>query len=298
MSAAPGRPTKPPKTKSRLEQLISQYAESASMPAGRVRNWVSFMVFAGAIERAVLPDGSPAFWFKGGLTMEARFGTPARATKDVDAIFRLGVDDEALLATLDEALTDEYHGFTFAVDPPTQVKDTIYRLARVRLAFNGRTWGSVKLEISPPEGSATRPDMVSALPLDFAGLQGPSMLPCLPVSFQIAQKLHAVTERFDLPRQNERERDLIDLLLLRELADDLAVVRGAAIEIFDSRMKHAWPPQLNAEPNWIVDYPAVAREFKFPFEDLDEALSQVRAFVSEIDAAVLDPPPVADDASA
>jgi hypothetical protein len=58
----PGRPVKPPKHKNRLEQLIGQYASAQGLPAGRVRNWVSFMVFAGAIERAALPDGSPMFW--------------------------------------------------------------------------------------------------------------------------------------------------------------------------------------------------------------------------------------------
>jgi hypothetical protein len=54
----PGRPVKPPKTKNRLEQLISQYASAQSLAAGRVRNWVSFMVFAGAIERAALPTAA------------------------------------------------------------------------------------------------------------------------------------------------------------------------------------------------------------------------------------------------
>ncbi len=58
--------------------------------------------------------------------------------------------------------------------------DTVYRAARIKLFFAGRNWGSVKLEISPPEGSAQKPDQVPALPLDFAGLQGPRTLPCLP----------------------------------------------------------------------------------------------------------------------
>ena len=47
------------------------------------------MVFAGALTRTSDESGQPLFWFKGGLTMEARFPGPARATRDVDAIFRL-----------------------------------------------------------------------------------------------------------------------------------------------------------------------------------------------------------------
>jgi Nucleotidyl transferase AbiEii toxin, Type IV TA system len=215
--------------------------------------------------------------------MEARFGNPARATRDVDTIFRLGVDDDGLITALDQALADEYHAFTFEVEPVKQVGETVYRETRVRLSFNGRVWGSVKLEISPPEGSAQTADMAPALPLDFAGLQGPATLPCLPIPFQIAQKLHAVSERFPAPRQNDRQRDIIDLLLLRELVDDLAVVHAAAIEIFSGRGKHPWPPTLDPEPNWTVDYPADAQRFAFPIEDLDQAIPDLRAFIAEID---------------
>lgn len=57
----------------------------------------------------------------------------------------------------------------------------------------------------------------------------------------MAQKLHAVTERF-LDRENGRERDLMDLILLHELVDDLGMVREAGVEIFASRKKHTWPP--------------------------------------------------------
>jgi hypothetical protein len=138
--------------------------------------------------------------------MEAHFPASARATRDVDAMFRIGspaaqsngdpvvVDHRALLLVLDEALGDGYLGFTFEAEEPKQIRDTAFFASRIRLSFAGRSWGSVKLEISPPEGGASEPENVPALPLDFVGLQGPETLPCVPVRYQIAQKLHAVTE--------------------------------------------------------------------------------------------------------
>jgi hypothetical protein len=77
--------------------------------------------------------------------------------------------------------------------------------------------------------------------------------------YQIATKLHAVTERFE-DRENDRVRDLIDRLLLAELESDLARVRDACVDIFESREKHAWPPALDAEPSWPEQYRALARE--------------------------------------
>jgi hypothetical protein len=243
--------------------LISLHANATGQAQNRLRNWVSFMVFAGAIERALLEDGTPAFWFKGGVTMQARFPGPARATRDVDAMFRIGspaadgngdandepvvgVDHRALWTALDEALSDGYLGFTLEAEEPKQIRDTVFFASRIKLSFAGRSWSSVKLEISPPEGSASEPEKVPALPLDFVGLQGPKSLPCVPVRYQIAQKLHAVTERFS-DRENGRERDLIDLILLRKLVDDLGEVRDACVETFATRRQHTWPPELNAE---------------------------------------------------
>ena len=43
---------------------------------------------------------------------------------------------------------------------------------------------------------------------------------------------------------NARYWDLIDLLLLRDLIEDLSPVREACIEVFDSRETHSWPPEL------------------------------------------------------
>jgi hypothetical protein len=87
-TAPPAKPVKPPKRRSRLEQLVTQHAAATDQAANRLRNWVSCMVFAGALTRATDENQQPLCWFKGGLTTEAA-SPDQRTTRDVDAIFRL-----------------------------------------------------------------------------------------------------------------------------------------------------------------------------------------------------------------
>jgi hypothetical protein len=108
---------------------------------------------------------------------------------------------------------------------------------------------------------------------------------CLSTRFQVAQKIHAVTERFE-DRDNERFRDLIDLLLLREIVEDLSSLRDACIVTFEARGKHGWPTQLSVPDSWAEPYRALAGEMQFPVADVDDAADAVRVFIAAIDAEV------------
>ncbi len=70
--------------KSHLEQLIGRHSRDHGVAADRVRRWVSTMALLGALERAVPAHASPLFLLKGGVAIELRVRTGARATKDVD----------------------------------------------------------------------------------------------------------------------------------------------------------------------------------------------------------------------
>jgi hypothetical protein len=107
---------------------------------------------------------------------------------------------------------------------------------------------------------------VPALTVSEFGLEGPVAVCCLSLRYQVAQKIHACTERFD-ERENERVHDLIDLLLMQELIEDYARVRAACLEIFKLRATHAWPPVLGVEPGWPDVYSALAADLAFPVAD-------------------------------
>ena len=54
-----------------------------------LRRWLGFMIVAGMLDAARhADDGEPLFLVKGGVAMELRMNTGARAPKDLDTAFR------------------------------------------------------------------------------------------------------------------------------------------------------------------------------------------------------------------
>jgi Nucleotidyl transferase AbiEii toxin, Type IV TA system len=106
------------------------------------------------------------------------------------------------------------------------------------------------------------------------------------VRYQIAQKLHACTEIIE-GRDNDRFRDLIDLLMLAELVpdDQWSETRDACEEVFALRAKHAWPPDLTVFPSWPAAYTALARQMAFPITEVREAAVSVRDLIARIAGA-------------
>src|ERR1039458_693741 len=114
----------------------------------------------------------------------------------------------------------------------------------------------------------------------------PEAANCVSLRYQVAQKLHACTEVFDEGRENDRFRDVMDILLVEDLLYDvgLARVREACVDIFTVRDKHTWPPALTVYDSWRVPFAELARENGFTPEDIDEAAAALTALIAAIDA--------------
>jgi hypothetical protein len=196
-------------------------------------------------------------------------------------------DPDQILAALDAALAAPYSLFSFERRAPEPIGTAGSQRVEVKVFFNGRSWATVRLEISSPEGHAGREaQIVDAISIEDFGLIGPETVRCLSIRYQIAQKLHACTEVIETGRENDRFRDLVDLLMLRALEPDLTAIRYACVDVFAARAKHEWPPVLRAPTSWTDPYARLARELAFPITDLDEAAQLVAAFIAEIDLAV------------
>jgi hypothetical protein len=272
-------PKNQPKTEKQLGRLVSRYAEATGLGVRRVRQRVSAMAFLGALERVLLDDSPRRFLIKGGMACELRFHDKARTTRDLDALFHGSLDE--LLAGLDTAFATPYSGFSFTSATPEPVGETSAHRFDVKLTYNGRSWATLRVEVSPPEGQAHEPEMLPALSVNEFGLTGPAEIACLSLRFQIAQKIHACTERFP-NRENERVHDLIDLQLMEELIEDYHPVKAACIEIFNLRTRQQWPPDLAAEPNWPDTYSQLAAELDFPINDLTQAIEHVKTLITRI----------------
>ena len=238
------------------------------------------MVLLGALER-VEYHGGPGFLLKGGVAIELRLRMKARATKDVDVVFR-GSRDQ-LLEALDDAFAHPYADFTYLRGEPEDHGPHALRFD-VKLAYQTRAWATVRLEVSQAEIGTDEIELVPAIGLEDFALAGPDEVACLPLRYQIAQKLHAVTERPER-RENVRFRDLVDLAILRELIEDHSAVRRACEETFEHRGTHSWPPDLVAPAAWADGYRALATELGLDVVDVDAAAEQVRDLIDELISA-------------
>ncbi|HWK26146.1 MAG TPA: nucleotidyl transferase AbiEii/AbiGii toxin family protein [Solirubrobacter sp.] len=245
---------------------------------------VAAMMLAGAFARVVDPDGEAVFATKGGIAMELWMGGRARATRDIDIV--LGGDPDQLAERLDTALREPYNGFTFrcgeidALPARPNVKKV-----KVQISFAGRILSSPQLEIAPMETGHEEFVAIPATKLDAVGLDGPDVVLVLAKRWQIAQKLHAVTEQPADGRENPRFRDLIDLQRLEALDSDPAAVRDACERVFAARAQQSWPPTFVVHASWDVGYAALAAELDFDVTDVEQAASAVRAYIERISSA-------------
>jgi hypothetical protein len=279
----PGRraPTGPPASAGVLAKYMQAYARANRLAEGRVRAWISYMITAGMLERAVA-GGQPPFIVKGGVALELRLRNRARATKDIDLALRLPDADLAL--TLERALTGEpYQGFSFRRKREPLLLDNGVANMEFAVSYRGGTWASITIDIARGESSESGIEWLPAIPLtDAFGVTGPESLPCLPLRLHIAQKIHGMTLPPRPGKRNERFRDLIDLLLLEALVTDHQDLRKTCEFVFQTRNTHPWPPPLELPGHWIEPVARLIRELNLPITDAQAGIAQVRQFVERI----------------
>jgi Nucleotidyl transferase AbiEii toxin, Type IV TA system len=269
-----------------LQRWVGELAREQGIAPGRVQRWISFMIVAAMLDHARDENEDPVFVLKGGAAMELRLGLRARATKDYDTAYREAI--QGMLERLDGALRHGFGDFTATRTQPERIADTGAQRLDIKLSYRGRSWGTIQLEVAAAEGEAGREiDRVPGKPLDALGIDAPVDVPCVSIRYQIAQKLHACTEVPSDGRENDRFRDLIDLILLEELVDDgdWPAVTRACEEIFRLRTKHAWPPAVTVFDAWSEPYRALADELDFPLRDVEDAAAAVRALIQRIAGA-------------
>lgn len=266
-----------------LQDWIRHFAEQEELPQSRVRRAVSFMLVALQLDRSLDEEGNPLFLVKGGVSMELRLKMRARTTKDLDAVYRGTF--EHWLDSLDDALAENVDDFSYSRDEPVQIRGTNTFRVNVVIDFKGKRWGKVQLEVAPVEVEAVLDiDRIEPFDIGQFGLESPGQISVVGLPYLIAQKLHACTEVFD-GEENERVHDLMDLILARDLLESavLARTREACEAIFANRAKQPWPPELIVYPSWAETYAAITEEEDFPVDEVEEAASQVRGFIEEID---------------
>lgn len=207
---------------------------------------------ANVIVAQMLPDGV----VKGGSSLLFRYGRyGSRYTRDIDTarVMELG----AYLKQLNVALSHGWNGFTgrlVAVEPPQPVgvpSAYVMMPYDIKLNYCGHPWQTIRIEIGHNEiGDAD--EFETSLPSDLADVfeklsfPQPKPLPVMKLAYQIAQKLHAVSEQ-----GSERAHDLIDLQLICNRSQiDYAEVKDICQRLFDYRRRQPWSAVVTALPSW------------------------------------------------
>jgi hypothetical protein len=293
---------KEPNSARTLDAWIIQAQDRVGVDHGRLGWLIASTVVVAALQRAVDESDAPRFLLKGGTYLQHRLDWAGRSTKDVDGIVRGDID--GFLDALDRSLREPLGPLRLS-RTETEVIQTPTRVLRprrfdVKVSLRGVVWRSVKVEISPDEAGIGDHPFVFATPsLSHFGLPSPHALVGIALRFQIAQKLHACTDPHDPPHAvNDRPRDLVDLLLLRDLlASDTATtdadLRAAGQAVFDTRAAEAeqlglvarhWPPAVQSHPHWPDDYARAAGDAGLTVT-LDDAIAELNDWIGKLDAA-------------
>jgi Nucleotidyl transferase AbiEii toxin, Type IV TA system len=242
------------------------------------------------------------FLLKGGTLLEHRLNVPGRSNKGIDGV--VGGDLDEFWRILEQVLTEPCGPLT-SRRGPVEVINVPSKLISPRridliLELRGPTRRRIQFVISDDEaGIGQQAETVESPPLGGFGLPDPDILVGIAMRFQIAQKLHAATDPHNPPASvNDRVRDVVDLLLLSDLAaatgsPTLAEIREAATAVFSYRAdqpgqlgfpQRTWPPVVIAPAHWTVAYPRGAELAKVPLS-LDDDVAQLNVWVGEIESA-------------
>jgi len=279
----------PPKNKASLEQRLRNLIGGDALQL-RARRQIGYIAVIAALDtHARDENGESIFAVKGGVAVELLVGEEARATKDLDAAVRARA--EQIESLLRDALARGWDGFSFRLVSWEPIHDTAAWRGDIKLQFKGQPFSTVQFEAAPAEGDAGRgTQLVDNTLVDVAalGLSPVGELPLVTLAYMIAQKLHACTDHSLPNRENDRARDLIDILLVRRLLadDELPGVRRACGEIFRLGNKHPWPPSIMVLPEWPTIYASeLAKTPGFTPAEVEQAAADVDRLIAEIDGA-------------
>ncbi|MDI2033444.1 nucleotidyl transferase AbiEii/AbiGii toxin family protein [Paenarthrobacter nitroguajacolicus] len=262
----------------------------------QVTTWtIAASVLMAALQRRKGSDGLPVLRLKGGAYLEWSLHPAARATQDVDTFFTEEADrfQEFLQDTLVQPLGD----FSFILKARTgeidvAVAATNPRRHEIQVVFAKKLLRKVVLEVSFSEGDlATSADEVPAPRLEPFGVPTPvHTLVSISPEYQIAQKMHACTG----PGHEERERDVLDILLLkRNIFDngrETSEVNRACLDIFDTRALNgaknglktkAWPTEIAVHASWGTGFAQLAQSLGMD-ADLHEAVSEINGWLRDL----------------
>jgi hypothetical protein len=240
-------------------------------------------LIANTIIGQLLPKGV----VKGGSALKLRYGVKTtRFTRDFDTA-RAG-ELEVFLEQLDDALKDGWNGFTGRVvrKEPAKPKgvpgEYIMQPFEIKLAYNGKSWLTVPLEIGHDEigDTETFDSYISQEIVNLfkkLGFPAPSPIALIKAHHQVAQKLHALSTE-----GSERAHDKIDLqVIVSNKKIDYPLIKNACVRLFPFRKQQSWPPIIVKDDGWDTLYSSQVSGLDV-LQDVDEAVIWTNNLITTI----------------
>lgn len=264
-----------------LETRLRTLSQRDAIPIMRLRKLIAFDRLLARL-LYLEPD---AWVLKGGLALQLRLGARARTTKDMDVMWRRSVGDLHHLL-VDAASLDIDDWFRFLVEQPQPEVEPLPgggRRFHVHALLDNRPFELFHVDIGI-EDAMIEPVQVLKMPalLDFAGIS-PTVVPCFPITQQIAEKVHANT-RPHSSGASTRVKDLVDILLLAGLEPlQYLTLRQALEATFEARSTHPLPFTLSSPPdNWSQPFQRLADETGLSWREIHSAVEAVQRFVDPV----------------
>ena len=213
-----------------------------------------------------MEHAAPGQWvLKGGFALELRLPGQARTTRDVDIDWTTSID-EATNALVEAAALELDDYFAFDIQRLGIAGADIGAAGGVRFRADayvgGRLFEPLLIDLGVGDEPLPRADELAAPDLlDFAEI-APALIRAIPLEQHIAEKLHASTRRYGDDQPSSRTKDLIDIVLMSELAPfDFDGLRNEVVRVFATRATHELPAALPKPPgDWARPYRALAEE--------------------------------------
>ena len=252
-----------------LSEAVETRAAYENISTRRMRRWIAVIALVQVFYAARSRNIFKAFAIKGGHALEIRLRAGARASRDVDMVIE--PNQQELADVISSALREAWSGFSFSIRTGPEHRDHSIRF-EISARYKDRDWSTFELEVV--EGEVTEEDFVDPLDLQGFGLPRAESIPCINMSVQIAQKLHALTDPTE-----DRSRDLFDLYIIDAAFDcNDAEICEAIDNVFRDRKTHTWPAPIELREGWAEQLASAAEKNGLDVSP-DEVLRGVRGFV-------------------